>query len=58
MLRKLWFNQIPHPPLADLIIKVNLSEPLTPIEELVYLMGIEEMSLEEAVLMVEATWRN
>ena len=56
MLQKQWFNQEPLPALADIILKVKQQEDLSPIEELVYLMGIEEIPLEEAVLIIEERW--
>ncbi len=53
---KQWFNQSPMPSVAEVIRKVKLMEDLTPVEELVYLIYIEELSLEEAVKIVEANF--
>lgn len=53
---KQWFNQAPMPSISEVIRKVKLMEDLSPVEELVYLIYIEELPLEEAVKIVESNY--
>ena len=48
----------PIPLLSDVIMKVKLLEDLDPLEELVYLVYIEELSVEQAKKIVEEEYKD
>lgn len=47
------FNNNPLPSLADVIAKIKQQQELTPAEELVYLIYIEEVSEEDALKIID-----
>jgi hypothetical protein len=50
---KQYLSLSPLPSIEDVIIKVKLLEDLTPAEELVYLINIEELPEEDALKIVQ-----
>lgn len=52
------FNQPPLPNVADVILKVKQMQELSPAEELVYLIHIEEIPEARAVEIIQHKYHN